>query len=72
MRRVTDTRMVRVRRRTMAMSRNTSTFANRYRRWRRYRETVRELQGLSPRELSDLGIVRSDIGRLAREAASQL
>jgi uncharacterized protein YjiS (DUF1127 family) len=51
------------------MSRNTNTILNRYRRWRRYRETVRELQGLSARELSDLGIHRSDIGRLAREAS---
>jgi uncharacterized protein YjiS (DUF1127 family) len=51
------------------MSRNTNTIYGRFRRWRRYRETVRELQGLSPRELSDLGISPSDIGRLAREAA---
>ena len=50
------------------MSRN-SNLMNRYRRWRRYRETVRELQGLSSRELIDLGIVRTDIGRLAREAS---
>ncbi len=53
------------------MSRNTTnTLYGRFRRWRRYRETVRELQGLSGRELSDLGINRGDIGRLAREAAS--
>jgi uncharacterized protein YjiS (DUF1127 family) len=53
------------------MSRNTTnTLYGRFRRWRRYRETVRELQGLSGRELSDLGISRGDIGRLAREAAS--
>ena len=32
---------------------------SRYRRWRRYRETVRELQGLSSRELNDLGINRA-------------
>ncbi len=51
------------------MSRNTSIFYDRFRRWRRYRETIRELSGLSPRELSDLGIARGDIGRLAREAA---
>jgi uncharacterized protein YjiS (DUF1127 family) len=51
------------------MSRNTNSLFNRYRRWRRYRETVRELQGLSTRELSDLGIHRGDIGRLAREAS---
>lgn len=53
------------------MSRNTNntTLYNRFRRWRRYRETVRELQGLSSRELTDLGIHRSEIGRLAREAS---
>jgi uncharacterized protein YjiS (DUF1127 family) len=52
------------------MSRNTNnTLYSRYRRWRRYRETVRELQGLSGRELNDLGISRPDISRLAREAA---
>jgi uncharacterized protein YjiS (DUF1127 family) len=48
---------------------NTNTLRSRYRRWRRYRETLRELQGLSGRELSDLGINRGDIGRLAREAS---
>ena len=52
------------------MSRNTNTLTSRFRRWRRYRETIRELQGLSGRELQDLGISRADIGRLAREAAS--
>jgi uncharacterized protein YjiS (DUF1127 family) len=51
-------------------TRNTNTLYNRYRRWRRYRETVRELQGLSTRELNDLGIQRTEISRLAREAAS--
>jgi len=62
-------RMVRVRRRTKTMSSNSNTMLNRYRRWRRYRETVRELQGLSTRELSDLGIHRNDIGRIARQAS---
>ena len=52
-----------------AMSRNINTLVSRYRRWRRYRETVRELQGLSTHELSDLGIRRGEIGRLAREAS---
>jgi uncharacterized protein YjiS (DUF1127 family) len=51
------------------MSRNTNAVFNRYRRWRRYRETVRELQNLSTRELNDLGIQRVDISRLAREAS---
>lgn len=51
------------------MSRNSNTIYGRYRRWRRYRETIRELQSLSGRDLQDLGIQRTDIGRLAREAA---
>ncbi len=34
-------------------------------RWFRYRETVRQLSGLSDRELSDLGINRSDIRAVA-------
>jgi uncharacterized protein YjiS (DUF1127 family) len=51
------------------MSRNTNSIASRLRRWRRYRETVRELQSLSTHELNDLGIRRGDIGRLAREAS---
>ncbi len=36
-----------------------------YRNWRRYRETVNELSRLSNRELSDLGITRSDIEAVA-------
>jgi uncharacterized protein YjiS (DUF1127 family) len=51
------------------MSRNLSGIYNRFRRWRRYRDTVRELQGLSTHELNDLGIHRGDISRLAREAS---
>jgi uncharacterized protein YjiS (DUF1127 family) len=51
------------------MTRNTNTLYGRYRRWRRYRETVRELKGLSSRELTDLGILPADISRLAREAS---
>jgi uncharacterized protein YjiS (DUF1127 family) len=39
-----------------------------YRNWRRYRETVTELGRLSNRELSDLGIVRSEIPAVARRA----
>ena len=41
-----------------------------YREWRRTRETVRELNGLSNRELQDLGISRVDIPSIARQAAS--
>ncbi|WP_457090618.1 DUF1127 domain-containing protein [Microvirga sp. P5_D2] len=36
----------------------------------RYRETVRELSQLNDRELSDLGIVRSDIHTVARASAA--
>ena len=37
-----------------------------YKNWRRYRETVRELDSLSQRELNDLGISRGDIPFVAR------
>jgi uncharacterized protein YjiS (DUF1127 family) len=36
--------------------------------WKRYNRTVAELSALSNRELSDLGISRADISRVAREA----
>jgi uncharacterized protein YjiS (DUF1127 family) len=39
-----------------------------FRNWRRYTETVRELNRLSNRELNDLGIKRSDIAGVARGA----
>jgi uncharacterized protein YjiS (DUF1127 family) len=39
-----------------------------YRNWRRYRETVTELNRLSNRELSDLGIARGDINFVARKS----
>lgn len=39
-----------------------------YRNWRRYRDTVNELSRLSSRELSDLGITRSDIPYVARKS----
>lgn len=35
---------------------------------RQYRETARELNRLSARELSELGILRSDIPTLARQS----
>jgi uncharacterized protein YjiS (DUF1127 family) len=37
--------------------------------WKRYSRTVNELQALTNRELSDLGIARGDITRIARQAA---
>lgn len=39
-----------------------------YNNWRRYRETCGELNRLSQRELSDLGISRADIPSIARQA----
>ena len=36
--------------------------------WKRYNRTVSELGTLSNRDLADLGIARSDIHRIAREA----
>ena len=46
-----------------------ATFAQKFQSWRRYRASVRELQQLSDRELSDLGIGRSEIESIARVAA---
>jgi uncharacterized protein YjiS (DUF1127 family) len=39
-----------------------------YRNWRRYRQTVNELNRLSSRELNDLGISRGDIPFVARKS----
>ena len=36
--------------------------------WRQYRNTAAELNRLSQRELSDLGIARSDIPSIARQS----
>ncbi|MET3600559.1 DUF1127 domain-containing protein [Martelella mangrovi] len=37
--------------------------------WMKYRRTVSELDRMSSRELSDLGINREDIRRIARRAS---
>jgi uncharacterized protein YjiS (DUF1127 family) len=42
--------------------------ARSYKNWRTYRNTIAELDRLSNRELSDLGISRSDIRAVARSA----
>jgi uncharacterized protein YjiS (DUF1127 family) len=42
--------------------------SRRYQRWRIYNRTVAELESLTNRDLSDLGIARSDIPRIARDA----
>lgn len=44
------------------------TLKTRYTAWKKYSRTVAELQALSTRDLSDLGLSRSDIPRVAREA----
>ena len=38
------------------------------RNWRRYRNTVNELERMSNRELDDLGIARANIRAIARQA----
>lgn len=43
---------------------------SRFARWRRERRTIEELNMLSDRDLADLGIGRSDIRSLAREASA--
>jgi uncharacterized protein YjiS (DUF1127 family) len=45
------------------------TLKSRITTWKRYNRTVSELSSLSNRELADLGIMRTDIARVAREAA---
>ncbi|SNT32171.1 DUF1127 domain-containing protein [Antarctobacter heliothermus] len=37
-----------------------------------YRETYRELASLSNRDLADLGLARSEIGRIAWQAANEI
>lgn len=46
----------------------TMTFIRSFATWRRYRETCRELEKLTERELGDLGIDRSLIPLIARRA----
>ena len=40
-----------------------------YRQWRRYNQSLRELNRLGDRELADIGITRGDIPRVAWEAS---
>lgn len=44
--------------------------ARKFRNWRTYRQTISELRGMTDRQLSDLGIGRSDIQRVARDAVA--
>jgi uncharacterized protein YjiS (DUF1127 family) len=46
-------------------------FTDGFKRWNRYSTTRRELDLLTDRELADLGIMRSDIPRIARESVSR-
>ncbi len=46
-------------------------FTDGFKRWNRYNTTRRELDLLTDRELADLGIIRSDIQRIARESVSR-
>ena len=41
------------------------------RQWRRYNASLRELSQLGDRELSDMGISRSDIPRIAWEGSNR-
>jgi uncharacterized protein YjiS (DUF1127 family) len=45
---------------------------NTLKKWAAYQQTVRELAALDNRQLSDLGIVRTDIQRIARDHARSL
>lgn len=56
-------------RRTNEQVSTTMSLIQNIRNWRRYRETVNELSRLSNRELSDLGLARSDIPYVARKAS---
>ena len=40
-----------------------------FRAWRKYNESLRELNRLDDREVADIGITRCDIQRIAWEAA---
>ncbi|EPE98490.1 MULTISPECIES: DUF1127 domain-containing protein [Rhizobium] len=46
-------------------------FTRSFNNWRKYRQTVTELGRMTNRELHDLGIDRSDIQRVAREASAR-
>lgn len=47
----------------------TMSMARSFNSWIKYRRTVSELDRMSTRELSDLGISREDIRRVARKAS---
>jgi uncharacterized protein YjiS (DUF1127 family) len=41
-------------------------FSSAFKNWRKYRQTINELDRMSAHELNDIGISRSDIRRVAR------
>ena len=43
-----------------------------YRQWRRYNDSLRELNQLGDRELADIGLSRGDIPRVAWENSDRL
>ncbi len=47
-------------------------FVTTYRAWRKYRQTYNELMQLSNRDLADVGIQRSEIPEIARQAAAEI
>ena len=42
-----------------------------FRQWRRYNESLRELNRLADRELADIGMTRGDIPRVAWETSER-
>jgi uncharacterized protein YjiS (DUF1127 family) len=48
-----------------------TTIVRMFRAWKRYNQSLAELSRLGDRELSDIGISRSDIQRIAWNAAHQ-
>lgn len=44
------------------------SFKRAYSEWRRYRQTVNELTRMSDHELRDIGVLRGEIGFVARRA----
>lgn len=44
------------------------TLKTRITQWKKFNTTVAELSAMSNRDLTDIGILRSDIRRVAREA----
>jgi uncharacterized protein YjiS (DUF1127 family) len=48
-----------------------TTIVRMFRAWKRYNQSLAELSRLGDRELADIGISRSDIQRIAWNAAHQ-